>query len=262
MKRFSLPSFPLIHRRAVRRAVLGGITAVTLLVGLSACAQPGSTGAGSTSATTASTTAVSATSGPALVATGTAPQLADDLVTGSAHHSLPVDGENFALRVDYWTTVPVAQWSALSPADLHVAAYLNPKGAAPIVLIDRFSAQWRLNALTPGLDGLQLLETVDAPTGSSAGFQITKTISYSTVSDRTGAENALFDRWNQLVSGQRINAAGLAAAGVYGITVNVRYDLLVKNAGDTQWHRRTVVDQLSAQVIRAAGVAGSPAPPA
>ena len=176
--------------------------------------------------------------------------MSSDLASGSAHHNLAVDGESFALKVDYWTTTPVAQWSAMGDANLHVAAYLNPTGTAPDVMIDNFSVEWNLDALTPGLNGLALGRTVDAPAGSDAGFQITKAISYSTVSDHSGADDALFTRWNQLAPGQAISAAALAKAGVYGITIDVRYDLLVKNAGDKQWHRRTVVDQLNAPLSR------------
>ncbi len=260
-------------RRLLSTALVGG----ALVVGLTACATPAASSTAATasstksaasggmstapvtsgtSRTSAAPSAGTATATPpasqGLTATGTAPALPSSLASGAAHHNVSVDGENFGLKVDYWTTVPVTKWSVLGPADLHVAAYLAPKTATvPEVLVDRFTVSWRLDALTPGLNGVELGQTVDAPDNAIPGFELTKTVSYSTQSDRSGATTTLFDRWNQLAAGQPINAAALVKAGAYGITVQLRYDLLVQSAGDKNWHRRTVVDQLSAPLTAA-----------
>ena len=66
--------------------------AALLAAALSGCTQPTDPAPATTTATTTGS----------LVATGSIPSVANDLASNSAHHSLPVPGEQFALTVDYW----------------------------------------------------------------------------------------------------------------------------------------------------------------
>ncbi len=58
---------------------------------------------------------------PTLIATGTIPSVANDLASNSAHHSLDVPGEQFALTVDYWTDYDAAAWQTLQPKKINLS---------------------------------------------------------------------------------------------------------------------------------------------
>ena len=188
---------------------------------------------------------VSATvSATGLTGASTTPTVRSDLAGDSAHHVLAVDGETFGMKIDYWTTTPVSGWQVGGIQNLHLAAYLDPKAAAPQVLVDGVTVQWRVAATVLGLDGVLLGELVDRPAGAGAGFLISKTYPYNTVSVRAGVGQELVDRWAALAPGQPLTEPALRRAGVYAITVSIRYDLLIRSTGETVGHRRTVLDQL------------------
>ncbi len=222
----------------------------------------GATGAttGSSGPTTpvASTTVTSrpATTPPLTAAAPIPTATANDLKKNSAHHSVPVDGEKFLLKVDYWTTVDSATWSATGSKDVHLLAYVDPAAGttAPSVVVEQFDAAFTLQAATPGLDGLPVGRYQDMVGSNIPGFLITPTISYGTAFGTTGISQDLLQRWQFLAGAQPLTEAALQRAGVYAVAVSVTYRLLVRNPGDAGWHRRTAQDDLVVPVrsVRAA----------
>ncbi|WP_188942493.1 hypothetical protein [Nakamurella endophytica] len=222
-----------------------------------ASAGPTATSGAASSAAGTDTAAGTVTAGgvttPAAVtapsATGTRPTVRNDLARNSLRRSLPVDGERFGLRVDYWTQVPTAQWSATSARDLHLAAYLSVTGAtAPQVLLDRWTVQWRTLAVVPVLDDVLLDQWTDAPTGDLPGWTVTATYPYASAVTSGGIADALLERWRADGGTGVPSDAALHTAGVDAVVVELRYDLSIRSPGETLWHRRTVLDRLTVPV--------------
>lgn len=223
--------------RAARGLIAG--TAVVLTAALTACTgQPAAT-----TTTTVSTTASS------LVATGTVPTVPNDLAANSAHHSLDVPGEQFSLNVDYYLTDYDANaWQTLQPKNVHLSAHLAPTpGAAtdaPEVLIGSFSGTTTLLAAMPGLDGLPIADTQQAP-NAIAGYLINANYPYDNVLTIEGFSPSLADRWALLAGDQPLTESGLVAAGVYANRLSFTYRVLVKNNGDAGYHQRIITDSLT-----------------
>src|ERR1700712_520852 len=176
--------------RSVRRRSMVLAAAVSTALLITGCTS---------AAKTATTTATTAVATP-ITATGPVPTDTNDLKTGSAHHNLPVDGEAFRLKVDYFTTTDTSTWSVIGPKDIHLLGYVNPAAGAtaPQVMIDDFQAQYRLLAANPDLDALVIADTQDQPAGSIAGFVITPTVSYATLFTSSGTTPELLQRWQSL----------------------------------------------------------------
>ena len=231
----------MVKERSVRQRIRFGCWGVGLVAALSVAA--GCTSTAAPAAPVATTTAILAV--PPVPA---APQ--NDLQDNSAHHEVALDGETFRLKVDYFTTVDATTWTVLGPKNVHLLAYLSPvQGArAPDVLIDRFDAQFSLLAANPDLDGLVTDVAQDAAGSQIPGFGITAQISYGTVVSTGGVTDALLGRWQSLGGPLPVTETALVQAGVYAVRVSFVYRLLVRNAGDVNWHRRTVLDQLTVPV--------------
>lgn len=185
----------------------------------------------------------------------------NDLGKDSAHRSLAIDGETFELKVDYWTTVAATTWDVTGAKNVHLLAYVLPAatGKAPDVVIDRFIPSFTLMAGSTALDGVAAGSPADPDAGGSSdataggtnglpGFLITKTVSYGSQFAVDGISDALAQRWQQWAPGQALTKAALRHAGVYAVRASMTYRLLVRNAGDPGWHRRTVVDTLTVPV--------------
>lgn len=219
------------------------------------------TGSGASSTVPVTTTATAAvtTAAPTpalLTATGPVPTaVVNDLQTGSAHHNLAVDGENFHLKIDYFTTSNPSTWNAFTDKNVHLLAYLNPEAAStpPEVLIDNFQAQYRLRAANPALDALILAGTQDQPVGSNPGFLITPVISYGTVFTTEGVTPELLARWQSVAGKQPLSEAAMTKAGAFGIDITFTYRLLVRDKGDTNWRHRTTTDHLAIHARAAVG---------
>lgn len=261
------------------RAVLSATVGAALV--LSACTATSATTAASTTAgtSTSSTSGTSpSTTAAAGAVTGTATPTStstvltadqpvpkapsNDLAKNSAHRLLPIDGEVFKLKVDYWTTVDSTTWDATGAKNVHLLAYVQPAaGKAPDVVLDRFTAAFTLVAGQTGLTGVAAGNTVDPDSSGGAtdspgadfggglpGFLLTSKVSYGAQFGVAGVSTDLVDRWQLLAPRQVLSEAALQRAGVYAVRASMTYRLLVRNAGDTGWHRRTVVDTLTVPV--------------
>ena len=124
--------------------------------------------------------------------------VANDLATNSAHHSLPVPGEQFSLTVDYWTDYAASAWQTLQPKKINLSVHLTPAatitGDAPEVLIGSFSAVTTLLAAMPGLDGLPIAVTEQEP-NALPGYLINVNYPYDNVVSIEGFDPTLIDRW-------------------------------------------------------------------
>lgn len=231
------------------RAVL---VAAALAFALAGCTQQPATEVASTSTSPA----------PTLIATGTVPTVANDLASNSAHHTLPVDGEQFSLNVDYWTDYDAAAWQTLQPKKVNLSVHLAPAastaGDAPEVLIGSFSAVTTLLAAMPGLDGLPIAASNQEP-NAIPGYLINVNYPYDNVLAIPGFSDALSARWLTVAGDQQLTEAGLVAAGVYGNRITFSYSVLVKNTGDAGYHQRILQDTLT--MAEAAPAAASGAAP-
>ena len=257
-------------RGSARAVLCGGIGAALLVI--SACTATSGVATSSTPPSAAASATASTASSPATAST--LPSLtpdqpvakvpANELAKNSAHRVLAIDGEKFKLKVDYWTTVDSATWDATDAKDVHLLAYVQAAAGVkpPDVVIDRFSPTFALLAGSTGLNGVSGGNVVDPDAGGSAtdasgaglgagglpGFLITQTVSYGSQFGTVGASDALATRWQQLAPRQPLSEAALQTAGVYAVRVSMTYRLLVRNAGDAGWHRRTVVDTITVPV--------------
>ena len=240
--------------RAGRGIVTG--TAVVLTATLTAC-----TGQPATQASTSS-----APSSSSLVATGSVPTVPNDLASNSAHHTLEVPGEQFALTVDYYLTdYDAADWQTLQPKNVHLSAHLVPvagaAGDAPEVLIGSFSGITTVLAAMPGLDGLPIAATEQTP-DAIPGYLINANYPYDNVLTIEGFSPALSDRWALLAGDQPLTEPGLVAAGVYANRISFSYRVLVKNNGDAGYHQRIITDSLTvSEAAPASAATSTPATP-
>lgn len=248
---YATGNFEGINMRVGRGLAAG--TAMMLTAVLTACTgQP------------ATTTTMSATTSSSFVATGTVPTVPNDLASNSAHHSLDVPGEQFALNVDYYLTdYDATAWQTLQPKNVHVSAHLAPtSGAAadaPEVLIGSFSGVTTLLAAMPGLDGLPIAETQQEP-NAIAGYLINTNSPYDNVLTIEGFSPSLADRWALLAGDQPLTESGLVAAGVYANRLSFTYRVLVKNNGDSGYHQRIITDSLMVTEAAPAAASSSPTP--
>ncbi|MET0864560.1 MAG: hypothetical protein ABWZ98_09530 [Nakamurella sp.] len=233
----------------VERKVSAAVATLVLTLALAGCTQQPSPEAATTTTTTT----------PTLIATGDVPTVANDLATNSAHHTLPVDGEQFSLNVDYWTDYDAAAWQTLQPKKVNLSVHLAPTattaGDAPEVLIGSFTAVTTLLAAMPGLDGLPIAMSNQDPT-AIPGYLINVNYPYDNVLAIQGFSDELATRWQTVAGDQPLTQPGLVAAGVYGNRITFSYRVLVKNTGDAGYHQRILQDTLTM------AEAASPATPA
>ncbi|GAA2000049.1 hypothetical protein GCM10009818_08540 [Nakamurella flavida] len=220
------------------------------LILLTACSAP------TTTAAPAPTSAASEAP-TTLTASGVAPSVTNDLAEGSAHHDLSVAGEPFALTVDYWTTGDPSAWSSLAAKDMNLSLHLVPVAGTttPDVALSRSSVVTSLRSTNPGLDGLVTSTTVDQAPAALPGYSMSVNFPYDQVAPVRGFGPDLIGRWTLLAGEQPLTDEALGTAGVYANQIDYTYDLVIKNAGDAGYHKRTVTDSLTVPVP-------APAPPA
>lgn len=121
-------------------------------------------------------------------------------------------------------------------------------GRAPEVVLGSFRAQTALRAVDPGLDGLPIAVTEDRPPAAVAGFLMSASYPYDTVVPVEGFSAPLVQRWSFLAGDQPLTEQALVTAGVYANRIAFTYGLLVRNAGDAGYHKRSVTDSLTVPV--------------
>ncbi|HEV7656037.1 MAG TPA: hypothetical protein VGP36_15085 [Mycobacteriales bacterium] len=88
---------------------------------------------------------------------------------------------------------------------------------------------------------------------------------YDTVVPVDGFSSALVSRWSYLAGTQPLTEQGLVKAGVYANRLTFDDSLLVRDAGDAGYHKRSVTDSLTVPVVagralRPSSVRPSPRP--
>ena len=242
------------HRRARSGTAVAALAVVMLL--LAGCTSKGaavssaSVASSATPATTHSTATPTTTSAAPTASRPIPTGTVNDLKLNSAHHNVALDGENFRLKVDYFTTSDANDWGAIGSKDIHLLAYLNPAAGStsPDVVIDEFDATYSLLAANSGLDNFVVAQMQDRAGAAIPGFLVTSKISYGSVFPTSGVSPALVQRWESLGGSMPIEEASLQRAGVYAVKISFTYLLLVRNTGDSGWHRRTVLDELTVPV--------------
>ncbi len=180
------------------------------------------------------------------------PKTVNDLASNSAHRTLKIPGESFVLTVDYYlTSYDATKWQTLAAKDVNVSVHVRPARAAavPQVLLGGFDAQAELLAVDPGLDSLAVSTVQDRPPAALAGYVMSASYPYDTVVPVDGYSTALVDRWSYLAGSQPLTEQGLVTAGVYANRLAFDYSLLIRNAGDTGYHKRSVTDSLTVPVV-------------
>ena len=219
------------------RKLIAGSCALVLAASIASCSQQ----------PTSTASAPSSTAAP-LIATGMIPSVANDLASNSAHHSLDVPGEQFALTVDYWTDYDAAAWQTLQPKKINLSVHLAPTatvtGDAPEVVIGSFSGVTTVLAAMPGLDGLPIAATDQDPS-AIAGYLINSNYPYDNVLTIEGYSAALVDRWQVVAGDQALTESALVGAGVYANRITFTYRVLVRNTGDAGYHQRILQDTLT-----------------
>jgi hypothetical protein len=181
-----------------------------------------------------------------------APKTDNDLARNSAHRTLKIPGESFALTVDYYlTSYDATKWQTLASKDVNVSVHVKATGSAavPQVLLGSFGAATTLRAVDPGLDGLPVVTMRDTPPAALPGYVMSAGYPYDTVVPVDGYSPALVDRWSYLAGTQPLTEQGLVKAGVYANRLTFDYSLLVRNAGDGGFHKRSVTDSLTVPVV-------------
>jgi hypothetical protein len=219
------------------RRLIAGASALLVLATTTACTEQPSTA-----------TAPSSTASPTLIATGAIPTVPNDLATNSAHHSIPVPGEQFSLTVDYWTDYPASGWQTLQPKQINLSVHLTPAatttGDPPEVLVGSFQATTTLLAAMPGLDGLPIAIAEQEP-NALPGYLINVNYPYDNAVSIEGFDPTLIDRWTLLAGDEPLTEPALVAAGVYGNRITFGYRILVRNTGDAGYHQRLLLDALT-----------------
>jgi hypothetical protein len=233
----------------VTRRLIAVAGAVLLAATATACTDQSGTAASTSSSSTS----------PTLIATGAIPTVPNDLATNSAHHSIPVPGEQFSLTVDYWTDYPASTWQTLQPKQINLSVHLTPAasttGDPPEVLVGSLTATTTLLAAMPGLDGLPIAVTDQEP-NALPGYLINENYPYDNAVSIEGFDPTLIQRWTLLAGDQPLTEPALITAGVYGNRITFNYRILVRNTGDAGYHQRLLQDTLTtAQAPAAAGTA-------
>jgi hypothetical protein len=187
-----------------------------------------------------------------LTAPAAAPKTTNDLAANSAHRTLKLPGESFVLTVDYYLTAyDATKWQTLASKDVNVSVHVKPTGSQPVpqVLLGSFDVATTLRAVDPGLDGLPIATMRDAPPAALAGYAMSAGYPYDTVIPVDGYSAALVNRWSYLAGTQPLTEQGLVRAGVYANRLTFGYSLLVRNAGDGGYHKRSVTDSLTVPVV-------------
>jgi hypothetical protein len=211
------------------------LTVVVLVAALAACSQPDD----------AATTERTAAAPP--------PRTTNDLAANSAHRTLKIPGEQFVLTVDYYlTSYDARKWQTLAAKNVNVSVHVKPTGATvPQVLLGSFDAQATLRAVDPGLDDVAVATMADHPPAALPGYVMSTNYPYDTVMPVDGFSPTLVSRWSYLAGDQPLTEQGLVKAGVYANRLTFGYGLLVRNNGDTGYHKRSVTDSLTVPVSSA-----------
>ena len=170
----------------------------------------------------------------------------NDLATNSAHHVIPVAGEGFDLAVDYWTDADVAHWKSAGAKKLNLSLHLSlhPGAAQQTVLLYSLEVSVSVLATTPTFQGLVIVDATDTASGLP-GFAVSDVYPYDSVVNVPAMAQPLVDRWRSVEGNKPMTSAGLRKYGVYANQISYIYNVLVKNAGDVDYHKRTVTDVLT-----------------
>jgi hypothetical protein len=214
-----------------RPRVLSLLVAVLAIAALASC----STGSSSHASSSAS---ASVPPPPAIVA--------NDLASNSAHHVIPVPGEGFDLSVDYWSSTDIAHWQSAGAKALNLSLHLalHPDAPAQDVLLYDLTVAVTVKATTGTFEGLQIVSASDTASGVP-GFLVSDIYPYDSVVNVPAMAQPLVDRWKSVAGDKPISSAGLRGYGVYANEIGYTYNILVKNQGDSEYHKRVVTDVLT-----------------
>jgi hypothetical protein len=174
--------------------------------------------------------------------------IVNDMAQNSAHHVLPIDGENFDVKVDYFcTSYDASKWQTLEAKAVSFSVHLVPKAGLPDqprVVVTQFQAVTTLVSSNSQLNGYVLSTTSDNAAGS--GYLISDVYPYEGTVSIAGYTTALADQWRS-VTGKtnKLDEKALVASGVYANKMTFTVSLVVTNFGDTAGHKRTINDALT-----------------
>jgi hypothetical protein len=170
----------------------------------------------------------------------------NDLASNSAHHVIPVPGEGFDLSVDYWSSTDIAHWQSAGAKQLNLSLHLSlhPDAPAQDVLLYDLTVAVSIKATTATFEGLQIVAASDTASGVP-GFLVSAVYPYDSVVNVPAMAQPLVDRWKSVSGDKPLNSAGLRDYGVYANRISYTYNILVKNPGDSEYHKRVVTDVLT-----------------
>ncbi|RIJ77065.1 hypothetical protein D1871_08855 [Nakamurella silvestris] len=177
------------------------------------------------------------------------PETTNDLASGSLHREIKLPGEDFTITVDYWVDFDITTWQTALPKKVNYSVHLEPvkDTTTPTVLVGSMTGTASLMSLTPWLDGLPQNSATDQP-AALPGYTVNKGYPYEGHLTIDGISTSLAQRWNQFAPGLSLDEAALQTAGVHGTRLTFDIGLLVKSAGESNWHRRAVSDVLTVPV--------------
>jgi hypothetical protein len=196
-----------------------------------------------TACSTGSSTASSSASASAPPPPGV---VTSDLASNSAHHVIAVPGEGFDLSVDYWSSTDIAHWQSAGAKQLNLSLHLALHPDAPVqdVLLYDLTVAVTIKATTATFEGLQIVSASDTASGVP-GFLVSSVYPYDSVVNVPAMAQPLVDRWKSVSGDKPLSSAGLRGYGVYANQIGYTYNILVKNQGDTDYHKRVVTDVLT-----------------
>lgn len=152
-----------------------------------------------------------------------------------------------------------SKWRITDTKSLKMTAIVENVPSGTEVLIEHVHVNLSLKAISPILDGLPQDSMDDSFHGvSQDGFYLSSKYPYENVFAIEGFSKDIIESWKYYCgeygfdsfSSSRLTEDNLLSKGVYANKIQVVYDILVKNKGESKYHVRSIMEELLIPVSR------------
>lgn len=180
-------------------------------------------------------------------------RLTTDLEDGTLTQDNAINGEQVKLQMQYHTDYDVRSWRITDSKTLAFSAVLLEAPEGSMIFIEHVHVDVNLDARIGGIDGMPQDSMDDSlHTGTAEGFLVTSQYPYEEVFAIEGLSKTFIDGWGYVSGGtgysevhdKPLTEDTLRNNGkVEGNKFQFVYDVLIKYAGETDFHKRIVVDE-------------------